>query len=272
MVEHGKVGVSTDILFGPVSPIPHALVDANGFPYKDSKSMHQNSLQMFPVVISSLPQGWIPYLKVCSSSKHIQKAVSYGTSSMSLSCRVHTKLPRSTEPWNMAYFKDSQLQLWWGCHYAWARLINLNLCCNQLYKLHVCGGKGSRDSHTNFPVCIWKMVYFTSSQPHIWWGCHNTFTYPYKLQSLLHLTQSRSHLTGSPISAIHFLFQRWHHESWIRELEWVRKKCSRSHKEQFERAKRPQFRGIDGWPCVGVVNTRIAATRMQKQDKFDVCI
>ena len=83
VVEHGKVGVSTDILFRPVSPIPHALVDANGFPYKDSKSMHQNSLQMFPVVISSLPQGWIPYLKVCSSSKHIQ-----WYSSMSLSCRV----------------------------------------------------------------------------------------------------------------------------------------------------------------------------------------
>ena len=34
----------------------------------------------------------------------------------------HTKLPMCTESWNMVYFKDSQLQLWWGCHYAWTDL------------------------------------------------------------------------------------------------------------------------------------------------------
>ena len=69
--------------------------------------------------------------------------------------------------------------------------INLNLCCIQWYKFRVCRGKGSRDTVTQIYPCAsksWKMVYFTGSQLHIWWGCHNTFTYPYKLQSLLHPT------------------------------------------------------------------------------------
>ena len=41
-------------------------------------------------------------------------------------------------------------------------------------------------SHIDF-LCG-RMVYFTGSQLYTWWGCHNTFTYPYKRQSLLHPT------------------------------------------------------------------------------------
>ena len=81
--------------------------------------------------------------------------------------------------------------------------------------------------------------------------------------------QSRSHPTGSPIYAIHFLFQRWRHESWIRELERVCKKRSRSHKKQLERANRSQFNGTGASSGVEAVNTRITATRTQKQEKFD---
>ena len=79
--------------------------------------------------------------------------------------------------------------------------------------------------------------------------------------------QSRSHPTGSPIYAIDFLFQQWRHGSWNRELEWVR---SRSHKKQLERASRSQFNGTGAFSGVEAVNTRITATRTQKQEKFDV--
>ena len=78
--------------------------------------------------------------------------------------------------------------------------------------------------------------------------------------------------TGSPIYAIHFQFQRWHHGSWIWELEWVRKKHSRSHKKQLERAKWSQFQSTGAWPCVGVVSTQIMTTSTQKQEKSDVCM
>ena len=45
-----------------------------------------------------------------------------------------------------------------------------------------------RYSYTSLPMCtkIIKIVYFMGSQVHIWWGCHNTFTYQIKLQSHVH--------------------------------------------------------------------------------------
>ena len=64
--------------------------------------------------------------------------------------------------------------------------INLNLCCIEWYKFHVCRGKGSRDTITQIYPCAsksWKMVYLTGLQLHIWWGCHNTL---HSLINLLH--------------------------------------------------------------------------------------
>ena len=66
--------------------------------------------------------------------------------------------------------------------------INLNLCCIQWYKFCVCEREGfKRYSHTHLPCASWSwnVVYFMGSQLHIWCVCHNTFTYPCKLQSLL---------------------------------------------------------------------------------------
>ena len=73
--------------------------------------------------------------------------------------------------------------------------IHLNLYCIQWYKFRVCRGKSSKDTVTQIYPCAsksWKMVYFTGSQLHIGWGCHHTFTYPHKFQSLQHPTVSGS--------------------------------------------------------------------------------
>ena len=75
VVDYGKVGASTDILYGPVSPICHALVDANGFPYKGSRTpqLHVSKLATKCFLwSSSLPQGWIPDVAILEGMFIIQ--------------------------------------------------------------------------------------------------------------------------------------------------------------------------------------------------------
>ena len=121
-------------------------------------------------------------------------AVSYSTGSMSLSCRVQeiwshkmTKCVQNYETWFTSRTHSSSCDR----HVTVLKhvFINLNLCCIQRYKFCVCRVKGSRDTVTQIFLCAlksWKMLYFTSSPLHIWWEFHNTFTYPYEIQSLLH--------------------------------------------------------------------------------------
>ena len=63
------------------------------------------------------------------------------------------------EPRNIVYFKDSQLQMWWGCHHAKHVFINLNPCCVQWYKFHVHRGKGPGDTVTHIcPLICTKIM------------------------------------------------------------------------------------------------------------------
>ena len=76
IVEHGNEGVNTDTLFGPVSPIPRAIVDDKGLPYTGSKSTTTTYLQAryktLHVVTSALPQGWVPEVAILEGMKYPQ--------------------------------------------------------------------------------------------------------------------------------------------------------------------------------------------------------
>ena len=116
----------------------------------------------FPIICNS-----VYWMHGCSEAYRYKLiAVSYSTTlSVSISWRYgHTKLPRRTEPWNMVYLKDSQLQLWWGCHHAWTRFINLNLCCIQWHEFRVCRGKGWRGIQSH-KFAVWQSS-FIVRQPH----------------------------------------------------------------------------------------------------------
>ena len=98
-----------------------------------------------------------------------------------------TKLPMCTKT---CLFRDLQLQLWWGCHYAWTCLYKPQSFLYQMVQsfMSVKGRVQEMQSQIYPCASISKIVYFMGSQLHIWWGCHDTFTYRYKLQSLLHPT------------------------------------------------------------------------------------
>ncbi len=53
-----------DSLLGPISPIPRAMVDANGLPYKSTKSSTTSYIQTryknMQVVTNTFPPGWVP--------------------------------------------------------------------------------------------------------------------------------------------------------------------------------------------------------------------
>ncbi len=64
------------MVFGPISPLPKALVDANGLPYKSSKS---NTTAFFktcynhtPAVVHSFPPSWIPHSAILEGMFMIQ--------------------------------------------------------------------------------------------------------------------------------------------------------------------------------------------------------
>lgn len=61
LAEHGSEGVDLETLLGPPSPVPRALSDASGLPYKGTKSTSTTYLQRrytHPSII--IPLGWIP--------------------------------------------------------------------------------------------------------------------------------------------------------------------------------------------------------------------
>ena len=64
LAEHGSEGVDLETLLGPPSPVPRALIDANGLPYKGTKSTSTAYLQRRythpSIIIQELPSGWIP--------------------------------------------------------------------------------------------------------------------------------------------------------------------------------------------------------------------
>ena len=64
LAERGSEGVDLETLLGPPSPLPRALIDANGLPYKGTKSTSTTYLQRRykhpPIIIQELPAGWIP--------------------------------------------------------------------------------------------------------------------------------------------------------------------------------------------------------------------
>ena len=85
-------------------------------------------------------------------------AVSYGTRSMSLSCRVEEiwshKITRTVKTWftSMTHGSNCDGDVTMLEHV----FINLNLCCIQRYKFRVCRGKGSRDTVTQIYLCAPK--------------------------------------------------------------------------------------------------------------------
>ena len=122
-------------------------------------------------------------------------AVSNGTSSTSISCRVqeiwsHKIITMSTTT------KHSLLQ-----GLTTPNVMGMSPCLNMFYKPQslLCpmvqipcpSRKGFRKySHTNLPICtkITKHGRFHWLTAPYLMGCHNTFTHAYKLQSLLHPT------------------------------------------------------------------------------------
>ena len=65
VAKHGNSDDSvTDMLYGPISPLPRALVDSNGLPYKGSKSNTTTYLEkrykQASIIISAFPPGWVP--------------------------------------------------------------------------------------------------------------------------------------------------------------------------------------------------------------------
>ena len=65
LAEHGGEGADLNTLLGPPSPTPRALMDNDGLPYKGTKSSTTAYLERRytnpPVIINSLPTGWIPH-------------------------------------------------------------------------------------------------------------------------------------------------------------------------------------------------------------------
>ena len=70
VVEHGNQAATMETLalFKLISPIPRALVDGKGLPYKGSKSTTttylKNRYKQLPVVTSTLPEGWAPEVAI----------------------------------------------------------------------------------------------------------------------------------------------------------------------------------------------------------------
>ena len=64
LAEHGGEGADLETLLGPPSPTPRALMDSNGLPYRGTKSSTTTYLERRytnpPVIINTLPPGWIP--------------------------------------------------------------------------------------------------------------------------------------------------------------------------------------------------------------------
>ena len=76
LAEHGSEGVDLETLLGPPSPVPRALIDANGLPYKGTKSTSTAYLQRRythpSIIIQELPSGWIPDVVILEGMFPIQ--------------------------------------------------------------------------------------------------------------------------------------------------------------------------------------------------------
>ncbi len=64
LAHHGYDEASYDMVYGQISPIPRALVDYKGFPYKSTKCSTTHYLQKryhsANVIINTLPPQWTP--------------------------------------------------------------------------------------------------------------------------------------------------------------------------------------------------------------------
>lgn len=76
LAQHGGDQANPDMIFGPVSVLPKALVDANGLPYKSSKSnttaFLQNRYKEVPIIVEALPPTWTPHSAILEGMFMIQ--------------------------------------------------------------------------------------------------------------------------------------------------------------------------------------------------------
>ena len=76
LAEHGGEGADLETLLGPPSPIPRALMDNEGLPHKGTKSSTTTYIERWynnpPVIINSLPTGWIPHTVILEGMFLIQ--------------------------------------------------------------------------------------------------------------------------------------------------------------------------------------------------------
>ena len=125
-------------------------------------------------------------------------AVSYGISSVSLSCRVQEismvtqnyQCVQNHETWFISRTHSSTCD---GDVTILKHVFrNLNPCCIQWYKFRGCWGKGSTDTVTQIYPCAPKSKKWLISRAHSFTSDGDVtirlHIYPYKLQSLLHPT------------------------------------------------------------------------------------
>ena len=78
LTQHGGNSSDLETLLGPPSPVPRALMDSSGFPYKGTKSSTTTYLERQytnPSKISNmLPMGWIPHSVILEGMFLIQMA------------------------------------------------------------------------------------------------------------------------------------------------------------------------------------------------------
>ena len=76
VAQHGCDDPLSDMLYGPISPVPRALVDSNGLPYKGSKSNTttylENRYRQASVIVPAFPPGWVPDVVILEGMFMIQ--------------------------------------------------------------------------------------------------------------------------------------------------------------------------------------------------------